>query len=75
MDMSAALESHQKLRVVDALSAQVFVILAHDENVGSVIDFFPKNVNGWKKLGWADRARWMFLGDFREAVSEYLAHA
>ena len=71
-DVPTALESHRKLRLVDAQSAQVFVILAHDENVGDVIDFFPKSVNAWKELGWADRARWMFLGDFKEAVAEYL---
>ncbi|KAF2111506.1 beta-lactamase-like protein [Lophiotrema nucula] len=74
-DLSTALESHGKLRLVDAQCAQVFVILAHDENVGDVIDFFPKSVNAWKKLGWADRARWMFLGDFKEAVSDYSTEA
>lgn len=74
MDLPAALESHRKLRLVDAQSAQVFVILAHDENVGDVIDLFPKSVNAWKKLGWADKARWMFLGDFKEAVSEHLTN-
>lgn len=44
------------------------MILAHDENVGEVLDFFPKAANCWKQLGWGDSARWMFLGDFREAV-------
>ena len=74
LDLPAALESHRKLRLLDAQDAQVFVILAHDENIGDVIDFFPKNANAWKKLGWADKARWMFLGDYKEAVSEHLVH-
>ena len=50
-DLPAALESHRKLQFVDAQDTQVFVILAHDENVGDVIDLFPKSVNSWKKLG------------------------
>jgi hypothetical protein len=69
-DLPAALESHRKLQLVDAQTEQVFVILAHDENVKDVVDFFPKSANHWKELGWADRARWMFLRDFREVVSE-----
>lgn len=72
VDMLVAMESHRKLQVADAQTAEVFVILAHDENVGDVIDFFPKSVNAWRKLGWADRARWMFLGDFKGPVSECL---
>ncbi|KFY74810.1 hypothetical protein V499_05190 [Pseudogymnoascus sp. VKM F-103] len=69
-DVPAAVESQQKLQLVDAHSDQVFVILSHDENVGDVIDFFPKIANGWKELGWGDKARWMFLGDFKEAITE-----
>ena len=71
-DLPAALESHQKLQHVDAQKAQVFVILAHDETVSDVMDFFPKSINSWKELGWGERARWSFLGDFKEAVSEKL---
>lgn len=67
-DLPAAIASLEKLQVVDAWSSSVFVILAHDENVGEVLDFFPKAANCWKQLGWGDSARWMFLGDFREAV-------
>ena len=70
-DLPAALESHRKLRLVDAQDTQVFVILAHDETVGDVIDLFPKSVNSWKQQGWAEKARWMFLRDFKEAVSEF----
>ena len=69
-DIEAAVDSHKKLQLFDAQLAQIFVILAHDENIGDVIDLFPKKANQWKQLGWADRARWMFLGDFREAIAE-----
>jgi hypothetical protein len=66
-DPKAARESHGKLQLVDA-QKQVLVILAHDECMEDVIEFFPEKANGWRELGWGDRARWLFLGDFREAV-------
>lgn len=69
-DLPAAIESNRKLQLIDALSTRVFVILAHDENMGGVIDFFPKTANEWKALGWGDKARWRFLGDFAEAVNQ-----
>jgi hypothetical protein len=69
-DLPAALESHQKLQVIDAQLTQVFVILAHDETLNDVIEFFPKAANHWKQLGWADKTRWMFLRDFKEAITE-----
>jgi hypothetical protein len=68
-DLPAALESHRKLQLVDALTEQVFVILAHDETIGDTIDLFPKDANAWKERGWAERSRWVFLRDFKEAVS------
>ena len=47
----------------------MFVILAHDECMQDVIEFYPKDANRWKELGWGDKARWLFLGDFKEAVT------
>ena len=68
VDLEAAVDSHKKLQLFDGQMDQIFVILAHDEKIGEVIDLFPKKANRWKDLGWADRVRWMFLGDFKEAV-------
>jgi hypothetical protein len=68
-DPAAALETHKKLQLLDAQSQQVLVILAHDECMQDVIGFFPKDANRWKELGWGDKARWLFLGDFKEAVT------
>jgi len=69
-DAEAAANSQQKLQLIDANSNQVFVILAHDENIEDVIDLFPKTVNQWKERGWGDEARWLFLGDFKEAITD-----
>lgn len=67
-DVPAAVESYRKLQLVDAHPEQVFVILAHDENIEDVVDFFPKRANQWKQLGWGSKCRWLFLGDFRQAI-------
>lgn len=69
-DPEAAIESQRKLQLLDAYMNQVFVILAHDETVEGVIDFFPKTANQWKERGWGNEVRWLFLGDFREAVTQ-----
>lgn len=69
-DLPAAIESLEKLQLVDAHLGRVFVIIAHDENIRNLIDFFPKPANEWKRLGWGDNAHWMFLGDFKEAIVE-----
>jgi hypothetical protein len=69
VDLPAAMESHRKLQLIDAPSAEVFVILAHDEIVGDVIDLFPKTANQWKQLGWGEKSRWMFLRDFKDAIA------
>jgi len=68
-DLDAAVDSHQKLQILDAQLSQILVILAHDEHIGGVIDLFPKKANHWKQLGWADKVRWMFLRDFKEAIT------
>src|ERR1700750_1370764 len=54
-DLPAALDSHEKLQVIDAQSSQIFVILAHDETIQDVIEFFPKAANQWKSLGWGEK--------------------
>ena len=68
-DTELAYKSQEKLQLLDAHPNQVFVIIAHDENMVDVIEFFPKTANRWKELGWGDEARWMFLGDFKDAVA------
>jgi hypothetical protein len=67
-DMSAAVDSQSKLKVLDAHPNQILVILAHDEHIGGVIDLFPKDINDWRQRGFGDKARWLFLGDFKQAV-------
>ncbi|KAI9689758.1 MAG: hypothetical protein M1822_009640 [Bathelium mastoideum] len=47
---------------------EVFVVLAHDEQLLGVVDMFPATADEWKEKGYAEMARWRFLGDFGDAV-------
>ncbi len=58
----------EKLMVFDVYE-NVFVLMAHDDSVQGVVEFFPKYANAWKKLEWGARSRWMFLKDFRSALT------
>lgn len=57
-----------KLQEADALD-EVLVVLAHDASLMSVLGFFPEYANEFREKGWAQRARWGFLGDFKAAVA------
>lgn len=56
-----------KVQEADADDA-VFFIMAHDDTLSGVVEFFPKGANEWKMKGWAERVRWIFLKDFEGAV-------
>lgn len=68
-DMPNAIETLTKVQHLDGFD-NVFVILAHDGTINSIVDFFPKTLNGWKKSGWGDAARWAFLYDIRGCVTD-----
>lgn len=56
-------------KVLDADAQEnVLVVIAHDDSLLDVIDFFPKNLNGFVEKGWVDKGRWLFLKDFALAV-------
>jgi hypothetical protein len=69
-NMDQANESLEKLRVYDMRLDQVLVIIAHDETMLDVLDFFPKDVNQWREKGWGQKSRWMWLRDFHAAVNK-----
>lgn len=48
----------------------VLVVMAHDETLLNVVDFFPKYANDFKSKGWAEKGRWLFLKDFAKAVKQ-----
>ncbi|GAB7349896.1 hypothetical protein MBLNU459_g0587t1 [Dothideomycetes sp. NU459] len=48
----------------------VLLVVAHDESVLPVLDFYPQSMNGWHAKGLAKKAKWKFLADFEGAVAE-----
>ncbi|TAQ90531.1 hypothetical protein B7494_g1146 [Chlorociboria aeruginascens] len=56
-------------KVMDAdAQDEVLVVMAHDDTLLDVVDFFPKYANGFLEKGWAEKGRWLFLKDFKSAV-------
>ena len=49
-------------------SDEVLVVLAHDDTLKEVVDFFPNYADGFRGNGWAEKGRWLFLRDFAGAV-------
>ena len=48
----------------------VLVMIAHDNTMLDLVEFFPRSANDWQKKGWKERGLWKFLGDFTEAVRD-----
>lgn len=67
---SDADEADETIRKVEEADAHddIFVVMAHDETLLGVVDFFPKTANNFKENGWVNETRWLFLKDFRGAV-------
>ncbi len=66
-DAEEATRTIRKLEAFDACP-DVFVVIAHDDAILDVVDVFPRDANGWKVKGWAEKVRWAFLRDFKKAV-------
>ena len=47
---------------------KVLVVMAHDDSLLPVMDFFPKSANDFMTKGWVEKGRWLFLKDFAKAV-------
>ena len=52
----------------------ILVMIAHDNTMLDVVDFFPHSANDWKSKGWREKGLWKFLRDFHEAVKEMVDH-
>ncbi|KAG8703171.1 hypothetical protein FRC08_003038 [Ceratobasidium sp. 394] len=63
-------ESQRSLAKLEELDGHpdIFTIIAHDQTLLDIIDFYPKTVNDWRSKGHKERAMWQFVRDFREAV-------
>ena len=66
-NMEETVKTICKLQEADA-GDRVFTIMAHDESLVDMIEYFPKCANDWYRKGWARDGKWRFLRDFRKAV-------
>ncbi|KAL9094684.1 MAG: hypothetical protein Q9165_002954 [Trypethelium subeluteriae] len=66
-DLAQANWTIDGLKEFDA-APEVLVVLAHDEWVRGVLDFFPRALHAWWERGWGEEVRWRFLGDFETGV-------
>lgn len=66
-DAEEAERTIAKLQEVDVMD-NVLVVLAHDESLLDVVDFYPAKANDFVEKGWAKKCRWRFLRDFADVV-------
>lgn len=67
LDIPLAIETIKKAQEADA-DDNVWFVFAHDDSLFDLVDFFPADVNAWKKKGWAEKTKWSFLKDFQAAL-------
>ncbi|KAH9815690.1 Metallo-beta-lactamase superfamily [Teratosphaeria destructans] len=68
-DPQAVVDSRDHWTEFDA-QENVFAVIAHDETLLDVVDFYPKSANEWKAKGWKEEGRWRFLKDLDTSGSE-----
>lgn len=66
-DAGEAERTIAKLQEVD-VTDNVLVVLAHDESLLDVVDFYPAKANDFVEKGWVKKCRWRFLRDFAGVV-------
>ena len=68
-NVQETVETIEKVIEADARN-EVLVVMAHDDSLLGVIDFFPKYANEFMQKGWVEKGRWLFLKDFAAAISK-----
>jgi glyoxylase-like metal-dependent hydrolase (beta-lactamase superfamily II) len=66
-DVDEAEATIEKVIEADARD-EVLIVMAHDDSLLNVVDFFPKYANEFVEKGWVEKGRWLFLKDFAGAV-------
>ncbi|KAJ7695499.1 beta-lactamase-like protein [Mycena rosella] len=67
-DPPTARASIEKMGSFDA-NADVFVVLAHDSSLLSVVEPFPALMDDWKAKGWKNLVTWAFLDEKNPAFT------
>lgn len=61
-DPATARETTARVQQLDAVE-NIMVFFAHDATLLDVVDFFPKPANDAIRLGWKEKAKWLFIND------------
>ena len=67
-DVDEAERTIAKVQEADGATEEVLVVMAHDDSLLDVVDFFPKEAGAFGSKGWVGMGRWAFLKDFKDAV-------
>ncbi|GKT58132.1 metallo-beta-lactamase superfamily protein [Colletotrichum tofieldiae] len=67
LDVREARETLAAVKRFDA-SPDVFVVAAHDDSLHGVMEYFPKGANEWKRKGWKESGKWLFLKDLEKPL-------
>ncbi|RDW61492.1 hypothetical protein BP5796_11384 [Coleophoma crateriformis] len=68
VDADVAEQTIEKVQEVD-VDERILVVMAHDESLLEIVDFFPAYADDFVKKDWVKKARWAFLKDFGGATS------
>lgn len=49
----------------------VFVLMAYDNSLLVILEFFPPSANNFKRKGWKEKSRLLFLRDFVGALEDW----
>ena len=69
-DAKEAKRTIDKMTEFDAYE-DIFPVIAHDESLYDIVDFYPKPANDWKAKGWKKEGTWRFLRDFETGSEEH----
>jgi glyoxylase-like metal-dependent hydrolase (beta-lactamase superfamily II) len=69
VDVAEAHASIAKMQAFDA-AKNIWVIIAHDQALLDIVDFYPASVNDWQRKGYAQKTRWRFWNTLARKKSE-----
>ncbi|KAL3464864.1 beta-lactamase-like protein [Aspergillus heterothallicus] len=69
VDANEAQASIRGMQAFDA-AENVWVVIAHDQALLGVVDFYPASVNDWREKGYGEKTRWRFWNTLRRRTSE-----
>ncbi|KAL3488189.1 beta-lactamase-like protein [Aspergillus germanicus] len=69
VDVAEAHASISKMQVFDS-AENIWVVIAHDQSLLDIVDFYPARVNDWQRKGYAQKTRWRFWNTLARKKSE-----